>query len=109
MTKEKWLKIGRYTMLLGGFYLIFIAPAQFSTIPSGLYWLGVVLIVGFVAWNVFTAWREYYHKECKKGWRNKRKAVIVGVAIIVLSVALFAGLKFSGLSERLFPGYYGQF
>jgi hypothetical protein len=106
---EKLKKYGKNLMFLVGLYLILIAPRQFSTIPVWAYWLGIICIVAFVGWNIVTAYIEYYRKEQIKGWRNERKAKIVGIAIIVISVIIFIGVKFSGLSQIIFKQYYGGF
>jgi uncharacterized membrane protein YjfL (UPF0719 family) len=103
MKKETLKKIGRYAMLIVGLYVIFIAPRQFATVSPLLFWLGVILIVGFVGWNIFTAYMEYYRKEAKRG---EKEAMVTGYVIIVLSVAVFAIVKFSGLSQLMFPGWY---
>ena len=107
--KFDWKKLkapAQFIMMAFGIFMILVAPRQFPTIPVWLYYLGMACIVGFVGWNVYLAYMEYYRKEVKKGWRNKRKAIRNGIIIIVATIALFVGIKFSGLPEKILPQYY---
>jgi hypothetical protein len=104
---NKWLKICRGVFVAIGLYVIMIAPRQFDTIPTGLFYLAEILLATFAASYLAIGYLEYYLKETKKGWRNKRKAVILGIALLVGSIVLFLIVKFSGLSEKIFPGFYG--
>jgi cytochrome bd-type quinol oxidase subunit 2 len=104
--ENKWLKIGRFVMLAVGLFFIFVAPQKFSTIPTGLFYMAEVLIALFAGSALFFEYFEYYLKETKKGWRERRKAIITGVFIIVLSISVFVGVHFSGLPEKILPQYY---
>lgn len=104
--KEKLIKIAKPAMLLAGFFMLFIAPRISPTIPTWAFWLGVICIVGFVAWISIPSFIEYYRKEAKKGESKRRKAIISGIFLLVFFVALFLAIRFSGLSAQIFSQWY---
>jgi hypothetical protein len=72
------------------------------SVPSWAMWLLIMSIFGFVSWQIAKTFMDEYRKTKKQ--KGKRQIIILGYVVGALGVALFCGVYFSGLPQRLFPG-----
>jgi hypothetical protein len=68
-------------------------------IPSWSIW---PIGVGILAWFGWSFYKSYQTADEAK----KSKLIKLYAIMAVVTVVLFCGIKFSGLSERLFPEHY---
>lgn len=71
-------------------------------VPVWLLWLLIMAVLGFVTWQIVKTFIDEWHKAKKK--RERNQLIVLGCVVAVVGVALFCGVHFSGLQQRLFPG-----
>lgn len=95
-------RLGWWGVFVLGLLCFFIAYVLDITVPSWLFWLMGVTVATWVGYLLVRDYIKYYKNKAEG---KKRQAIAVGIIIVALTLTAWTVLKFSGLSEKLFPQY----